>query len=751
MMVEAGEQTYALLDKRFIGDSFYKHLFEELPIGYAFFKIIYDEERRPYDYEFKEVNSIFEEKTGLKRDAVLCGRLSEAFRSIDKSEFDKLNYYVKRAVIEGKQEFELYYRIINKWYRINLYSPKESYLIMYFIDITNEKNQLSELEHSRRRMENIIEGTNVGTWELDLETGEHFYNERWAEMLGYTLEELAPIDNNTWHKLVYPEDLKVQLDKDKKMYSKELEFYDDEYRMIHKDGSIVWIQDRGKVISWTKEGKPHIISGTHTDITKRKNLEIALAHEKNLLKTTLISVGEGVISTDSKGRIVFMNKVSEKLTGWTQEEAINKPFEKVFNAINEQTRENSKNLIKKVLQTGEKQELANHTILISRDGTERSIEDTAAPIVQENGEIVGVVLVFRDCSEKKKKQEEILYLSYCDQLTGLYNRRYFEDRLKEVDRTGNLPITLIMADVNGLKLVNDSFGHNLGDELLKKAAEVLKRGCRKKDIIARLGGDEFVAILTETSSLQAEQIIKRINSIAANEKVGAIDISISFGYETKKSMNENIQDIFKNAEDYMYRHKLYESSSIRNKTIDLIMNTLYEKSNREMLHSKRVSEICEALAVRMNFDKDKINQIKIAGLMHDIGKMGIDENILNKPCKLSDEERKEIKRHPEIGYRILSSSNEFSEIAEYVLKHHERLDGKGYPGGFKGDEISIQARIIAIADAYDAMTSDRPYRKGLRAEEALAELKRCAGTQFDADIAEIFINMVLERQLNICC
>lgn len=751
MIMDASKQTYAFRNKYFIGYNFYKQLFEDLPVGYAFFKVIYDKDKNPYDYEFKEVNYAFEERSGLSRKTILCRKLSEVFHHINKSEFERLNCSMKKIAVKEKLEFELCYMINGKWYRISLYSPKEGYVVMYFIDITNEKKQLLELEQGRRRMENIIEGTNVGTWELDLETGEHFYNERWAEMLGYTLEELEPINDKTWHRLVHSDDLKVQLDRDEKLYNKELEFYDDEYRMIHKDGSIVWIQDRGKVILWTKEGKPHIISGTHTDITKRKNLELALSHEKNLLKTTLISVGDGVISTDNKGKIVFINKAGEQLTGWSQDEAIYKPFEMVFNTINEQTRDKNKNIIKEVLETGEKHELANHTVLISKDGTERSIEDTAAPIIQENGEIMGAVIVFRDCSEKKKKQEEIIYLSYCDQLTDLYNRRYFEEKLKEIDTAENLPITLIMADVNGLKLVNDSFGHNLGDELLKKAAEVLKRGCRKRDIISRLGGDEFVAVLTETSSLQAEQIIKRINSIAANEKVGAIDISISFGYETKKNMEENIQDIFKNAEDYMYRHKLYESSSIRNKTIDLIMNTLYEKSYREMLHSKRVSELCEALAVRMNFDKDKVNQIKIAGLMHDIGKMGIDENILNKPDKLNDEERKEVKRHPEIGYRILSSSNDFSEIAEYVLKHHERWDGKGYPGGFKGEQISIQSRIIAIADAYDAMTSDRPYRKGLRIEDALEELKRCSGTQFDADIVDIFINMMLERQTDVSC
>lgn len=617
MTTHVGEQTYAILSNQLIGDGFYKSLFDELPIGYALLKIIYDDEGRPYDYEFKELNSIFEERTGQNRNQIIGRRLSDAFKYIDSSEFERLNHYAYKAVTQGKQEFELCYGIVNKWYRVSLYSPIKNYIIMYFIGITNEKIQLIELERSRRRMENIIEATNVGTWEVDLLTDEYIYNKRWAEMLGYTLEELSPINSSTWKNLVHPDDLEVQLKRDVKLYTKEIDFYDEEYRMVHKNGSAVWIQDKGKVISWTKDGKPHILSGTHTDITS-----------------------------------------------------------------------------------------------------------------------------------KKKEQEEVLYLSYCDQLTGLYNRRYFENKLKEIDIEANLPITLIMADVNGLKLVNDSFGHNLGDELLKKAADVIKRGCRTSDIISRLGGDEFVAILINTNSLQAEQIIKRINKIALKEKVGAIDISISFGYETKTNPKENIHDIFKNAEDYMYRHKLYESSSIRNKTIDLIMNTLYEKSYREMQHSKRVSEICEAMAVRMNFDKDKVNQIKIAGLMHDIGKMGIEENILNKPYKLSEDERREVRRHPEIGYRILSSSNEFSEIAEYVLKHHERFDGKGYPGGFKGEEISIQSRIIAISDAYDAMTSNRPYRKGMSSEDALAEIKRCSGTQFDPDLTDIFINMALEKYNN---
>jgi putative nucleotidyltransferase with HDIG domain len=225
-----------------------------------------------------------------------------------------------------------------------------------------------------------------------------------------------------------------------------------------------------------------------------------------------------------------------------------------------------------------------------------------------------------------------------------------------------------------------------------------------------------------------------------------MDISISFGYETKNRKEENIQDVLKKAEDHMYRHKLSESSIMRSKTIDVIMHTLYEKNHREQLHSIRVSEICEAIASLMNMGKEDVTQIRVAGLMHDIGKIEIDEEILNKPQSLNTGEWEEIKRHPEIGYRILSSVNEFSGIAEIVLAHQERWDGKGYPRGLKGNEISIPSRIIAIADAYDAMTTNRPYDQALSKEEAVKEMKKCSGTQFDPEITKLFIEKILQNE-----
>jgi putative nucleotidyltransferase with HDIG domain len=281
---------------------------------------------------------------------------------------------------------------------------------------------------------------------------------------------------------------------------------------------------------------------------------------------------------------------------------------------------------------------------------------------------------------------------------------------------------------------------------LTKVADVLVKHCREGDYAVRIGGDEFVLLLPATDAETAEDIINRIGQAIAKERLENLTLSVSVGYAVRSKISEGIDEVFKKAEDDMYRHKLAESSSIRSNTISIIMNTLYEKNNREMLHSKRVSEICEVIAQKINMDTNAVSQLKLAGLMHDIGKIGIEEKILNSPSKLKKDEWAQIKRHSEIGYRILSSVNEFSEIADCILEHHEHWDGKGYPRGLKGEAISLQARVICLADAFDAMTSDRAYRKALSEEQAVSEIIRCAGGQFDPQIAKIFVEDVLCRE-----
>ncbi len=354
-----------------------------------------------------------------------------------------------------------------------------------------------------------------------------------------------------------------------------------------------------------------------------------------------------------------------------------------------------------------------------------------------------------DITAQKQAEEETVYLNYHDQLTGLYNRRFYDEELKRLDTERNLPISLIMADVNGLKLTNDAFGHLAGDQLLVKIGEIMKKECRSDDIVARIGGDEFILLLPETSALEAEAIMKRIHDSIQKAKWGSLIFSVSFGFGTKIAASEHMKKIYMLAEDRMYREKLNESRSMRYETIRIIQETLYQKNEMEQRHCERVGELCAIIGNVMGMSPSEVSELETAGLLHDIGKIGIDENLLNKSGSLSKSEREDMERHPEIGYHILSSVNEFASIAEYVLCHHERIDGKGYPRELTDRDIPMQSKIISIADAYDAMTSHRAYKNTRTKAQAIEEILQNAGTQFDSDLATAFIEKVLKQQKDI--
>lgn len=454
---------------------------------------------------------------------------------------------------------------------------------------------------------------------------------------------------------------------------------------------------------------------------KRKEFMKDLELERNKYIATLLSIGDGVIVINNENKITLINNAAEILLGYRNEEIVGRYYKEIYN-------------------------LNEDSILISKDGKTYNIEDSSSPIKDSSGDITGLVIVFRDVTQKMEQIKEIEFLSFHDSLTGLYNRRFFQIEMKRLDTQRSYPLTIIMADLNGLKLINDAFGHIAGDELLISAANLLKDSFREEDIVCRWGGDEFVVLLPNTTDEDAEIVVNRINKLALQGDRSRGVLSISFGWETKNNKNEDIGKIFNKAEAYMYKKKMNDSNSLRGENIKTIMNTLYEKSPRERDHSQRVCELATNLARKLKISKNQLEDINTMSLLHDIGKIIISPEILDKPGKLDENEWIEIKKHPDIGYRIIGSSYEMGSLALGILHHHERFDGKGYPKGIKGEDIPIESRIIALADSYDAMTGDRPYRIPLTKEEAVKEIKKNSGTQFDLSIAKVFVEDVLEEK-----
>ena len=394
------------------------------------------------------------------------------------------------------------------------------------------------------------------------------------------------------------------------------------------------------------------------------------------------------------------------------------------------------------------QEISNPSFerrLIRKDRSEFWANVNVSIIYIEEDHPEYILTIISDISERKNAETEAMYLLNYDKLTGLYNSKYCNEQLTQLNSKENLQTSLIMIDVNGLKLINNAFGNMSGNSLLVKTANILKSVCKDSLFISRISNSCFLIIFQKLSQTEISNIIKQIGAAILPESVDNIQLSLSIGFAIKKSKFEDIFEIYNRAEKRMLKEKVVDNSSLQHRTIDIIMNSLYEKNEREMHHSKRVSLLCEKVANKMNMSQTEVQTIKIAGLMHDIGKIGISDSVLNKAGPLTFDEWIELKRHSEAGYRILRAVEEFSEIADCILAHHERWDGNGYPNGLLKNEIPIFSRIIAIADSFDAMTSDRSYRKAMSVQEAIIELKKCSGTQYDPDIVNKFLEVIADE------
>ncbi len=347
--------------------------------------------------------------------------------------------------------------------------------------------------------------------------------------------------------------------------------------------------------------------------------------------------------------------------------------------------------------------------------------------------------------EQHKRDREMLeFLSLHDQLTGLYNRIYFENELKRLEGSREYPILLVTADLNGLKLINETMGQGEGDRLLKLCAELLKKVLRNGDVLARVGGDEFIAIMPRSTDRSGEGTVEQIREEIDKYNLEYEDypISLALGYAICYDQLESLEEVLIRANKKLYVDKQDRSESARNQVVQALLAALSERDYIANGHADRLDELCLKMGEAVGLDRHRLTALSLVAQVHDLGKVGIPDNILFKKGRLTDEEWVIMRQHPEKGYRIAQTSPELMQVADLILRHHEKWDGSGYPLGLKEEEIPLECRILSIVDAFDAMTNDRPYRRAFTREEAFEELKRNAGSQFDPKLVELFFEIV---------
>lgn len=550
------------------------------------------------------------------------------------------------------------------------------------------------------------------------------YNIKLKDVIGKSIKDILPIENSK----VFNHKLYEKLEKS-------------EVYIVESLIGDAFIKCSIFSIPYNME-KSKAMAGVLLDITDRKLKEADVENQKNILRTIIDAVPESIFYKDKESKFIGYNKKFEdfynkrgikEILGKTDLEIYGDKV--VAGSFIEQDR--------RIMKTKEAT-YYEHRIK-DENGSDIIEENVKIPVVDKKGEVWGLVGLSRDITERKVMEERLRYLSEIDILTGLYNRYSFEEKIRELISKENLPLGIIMGDVNGLKLINDTFGHLEGDNLLKNIAHILKDICTPKGYVFRWGGDEFIILIPNCNDSQCEDIIEDITRKCEEAEYEYVNLSIALGEGIIHKIEEDIYDCITKIEEKVYRQKLLEKKSIKSAITNSLKKSLEEKTMETNEHTERVAKYASIIGKKMRLRISDLDELVLAAKLHDIGKIAINEDILLKPGKLTKDEFEIIKSHTEKGYRIINASSELGNIAKCVLTHHERWDGNGYPLGLKGEEIPLMARIINVVDSYDVMTSDRIYKKAVTKEEARKELKKCSGTQFDPKIVEYFINYIDEQ------
>lgn len=742
-------------------------------------------------------NNSFLKISGHKKAEAIYEAGLTPFDLIPETEFDKLKKAIEITLERGEWKGESKaIQQSGKEIDIKIYTSlvrddnNQPFCMMASIeDITAKKKTEAKIKETKKLLENLSNQApgvahqyrlfNDGSFAIP------YISKGAAEIYELTAEEITKDPIKLFDR-IHPEDYERVVKLIQKS-AKNLSIWEEELRFVLPEKGLRWVEVKAKPESLS-DGSTIWYGNTH-DITKRKKQEQKLKHQHKFTKT-LAEISTDLLEVNSLNIDRKINKSLEKIGKFFEVDRsyiIQLSEDKLLSNTHEWCRkgvksekENFQNIPNsnfcwslKKLNQNQHINIADVDEMNKKAEAEQKVIKALGikslvimPMFNEN-ELFGF-FVFDTVKNKRKFSDEeikllkiftdtiinafskhindkkIRMLTYKDRLTGLYNRRFFEEELERIDTERQLPISIIVADINGLKIINDSLGHRKGDQMLKEAAAILNDSTREEDVVSRQGGDEFAILLPQTEKREAEKLISRIKKKTKQTNDRQLAVSIALGIAVKNDPDQNIEGVLRAADNDMYQNKLSESRSTKNRIVQSLLNTLEVKSNETKEHAVRMTKLAYEFGESLNLSNSELNRLSLLSILHDIGKITIAEKILKKSESLNDEEWQRIKEHPERGYKIANSSEEFAVVAEDIFAHHEKWDGTGYPRKLKGKDIPYLARIISIIDAYDVMTNNRSYGKSVSKKEALVEIEKCTGSQFDPELAAKFIKLMTE-------